>query len=414
MAEVTAMRNNALPYPLYGLPWVETFPLLDADGDPISPSSPDSEVSKNGDTFADCTNEATEIATSSGVCYLSLTGTEMTADKVTVRVQSTGAKTTVLNFAPRKLVSIRAGTSASGGSSTSTIVLDASASEVDDFYNGMIVVAVIDSNTEVRMISDYAGSTQTATVVPDWNVAPDNNDTFTIYNPDGVQIQQANTTHVSSTAQTARNLGLALPAVAPNTNGGLPILSNSGADLGYAVGSVTGAVGGSVGGIGSGGITSASFAAGAINAAAIADGAIDSATFASGTTIPRCTLVDTTTNLTNIVESAFNADTDKYQAKLTVVDDDTGVKDRYGLVFYKNGEPQTSGITSPTLWVYKNDATNLIGTTGSPQALSQVGSTGTYTYEEATNRIATGSLYFARVQATIASSTRTWYQIVGH
>lgn len=207
MAEFTAMRNNALPYPVYGLPYVVTFPLLDADGDPVSPSSPDSEISKNGDTFADCTNEATEIATSSGSCYLSLTGTELTTDVATVQVKSTGAKTTVLTLYPRKLVSIRSGTSASGGVSTSTIVLDASASAIDDFYNGMIVAAVIDGTTEVRMITDYTGSTQTATVTPDWNTAPDNNDTFTVYRPDGVQIQQANTTHLNSTAQTARDIG---------------------------------------------------------------------------------------------------------------------------------------------------------------------------------------------------------------
>lgn len=207
MAEFTASRNNALPYPVYGLPYVVSFPLLDADGDPVSPSSPDSEISKNGDTFADCTNEAVEIASSSGICYLSLTGTEMTADLVTLRIQSTGAKTTVLTLCPRKLVSIRTGTSASGGVSTSTIVFDASASAVDDFYNGMICSAVIDGTTEVRMITDYTGSSNTASVVPDWNTAPDNNDTFTIYRPDGVQVQQANTTHVNSTAQTARDLG---------------------------------------------------------------------------------------------------------------------------------------------------------------------------------------------------------------
>lgn len=203
MAEATGLRNSCLPYPVYGLPYGVAFPLLDADGDPVSPSSPDSEISKNGDTFADCTNEATEIATSSGVCYLLLTGTELTADVVAVRIQSTGAKTTILTLYPRKLVSVRAGTSASGGSSTSTIVLDASAAAVDDYYNGMIVAAVIDSVTEVRVITDYTGSTQTATVTPDWNTAPDNDDTFTIYLPEGVQLQQSNLTYISGAAVSA-------------------------------------------------------------------------------------------------------------------------------------------------------------------------------------------------------------------
>jgi len=190
MAEVTAFRNNALPYPVYGVPYVLKFPLLDADGDPVSPSSPDSEISKNGDEFVDCTNEAVEIATSSGISYLILTGSELSADTIAIIIKSTGAKTTVFTFSPRKLVTIRAGTSASAGSSTSTVVLDASASPIDDFYNGMLALVLIDGNVEARIISDYVGSTQTATVVPDWNVAPDNTDTFIIKLPEGMHVPE--------------------------------------------------------------------------------------------------------------------------------------------------------------------------------------------------------------------------------
>ena len=49
----------------------------------------DSEVSKDGGTMTDCTNEATEIATSSGHYFLDLTATEMNADSVVVQVKST-------------------------------------------------------------------------------------------------------------------------------------------------------------------------------------------------------------------------------------------------------------------------------------------------------------------------------------
>ena len=245
MAEVTGLRNNALPYPVYGAPWGVVFPLLDADGDPIAPSSPDSEKSLNGDTFADCTNEAVEIATSTGICYLLLTAAELTADVVGVRIQSTGAKTTVLALYPRKLVTIRSGTSASGGVATSTIVLDASASAVDDFYNGMLCIATIDSNVECRIISDYTGSTQTATVVPDWNVAPDSDDTFVIKLPEGVQVNQSNLTAIAGNTTNGTNLGTAasnysatrglsgtaLPAAAADAAGGLPISDAGGLDL---------------------------------------------------------------------------------------------------------------------------------------------------------------------------------------
>ena len=146
MAEVTGLRNNALNFPVYGAPWGVSFPILDADGDLVTGATAlDSEISKNGDTFTDCTNEATEIATSSGTYYLLLTGTEMTAEVITIilKTSTSGAKTTVLTLYPRKMVSIRAGTSAGGA--TGYITLDSGASAVDDFYKGALCIAVIDT-----------------------------------------------------------------------------------------------------------------------------------------------------------------------------------------------------------------------------------------------------------------------------
>ncbi len=81
-----------------------TFPLYDADGDPvIGAAALDSEVSKDAGAFADCTNEATEIGTS-GIYYLDLTSTEMNADTVAIRVQTStvGAKTTVIILYPQE------------------------------------------------------------------------------------------------------------------------------------------------------------------------------------------------------------------------------------------------------------------------------------------------------------------------
>lgn len=206
MAEVTGMRNNALPYPVYGLPFVVVAPLLDADGDPVSPSSPDSERSLNGDTFADCTNEVTEIATSSGICYLLLTAAEMTADIVTVRIQSTGAKTTVLTLYPRKLVTLSSGT-CQGSNDTGDVQLAAGDSAIDDYYNGCIIAVVVDSTTEVRLINDYVGSTKVAEVAPAFVTAqPDSNDTYTVYLPEGRHVVPANATHVAGTAQTAGDI----------------------------------------------------------------------------------------------------------------------------------------------------------------------------------------------------------------
>ena len=76
------------------------FPILDADGDPVSGAADlDSEVSIDGGAFADCTNEAVEIGTS-GIYYLDLTADETNGDVICVQVKTTtsGAKTTVLVF----------------------------------------------------------------------------------------------------------------------------------------------------------------------------------------------------------------------------------------------------------------------------------------------------------------------------
>ena len=109
-------------------------------------------------------------------------------------------------------------------------------------------------------------------------------------------------------------------------------------------------------------------------------------------------------------QAELNADLDSYQAKVILVDDDTGTSDRYTTVWFKNGEPVTSGITSPTIQVIKaSDGTDLVASV----AMTEVGSLGIYKHVETTNRIVSGDDYFAKVQATIASATRTWFQQVG-
>lgn len=95
--------TDALPIARKNVAYRAIFPILDADGDLVTGAAGlDSEVSKDQGAFADCTNEATEIATSSGMYYLDLTSTEMDADcvAVIVKTSTSGAKTTPLVFYP--------------------------------------------------------------------------------------------------------------------------------------------------------------------------------------------------------------------------------------------------------------------------------------------------------------------------
>lgn len=110
--------TDAKPVPQKNVAYRITFPILDADGDLVTGATGlDSEVSKDGGTFADCTNEATEIATNSGMYYLDLTSTEMNADTVAVIVKtsSTGAKTTPIVMYPEEAGDIRVNVTAYGG-----------------------------------------------------------------------------------------------------------------------------------------------------------------------------------------------------------------------------------------------------------------------------------------------------------
>jgi hypothetical protein len=118
---------------------------------------------------------------------------------------------------------------------------------------------------------------------------------------------EVNTTHLAGTAQTAGDIGSQVAAVKTKTDylpsatagsaGGVFIAGSNAAtsiataltanitgNLSGSVGSVTGAVGsvtGAVGSVGSGGITSATFASGAITAAAIAADAIGASELAA-------------------------------------------------------------------------------------------------------------------------------------
>jgi hypothetical protein len=95
--------SDAVPFPVKGRAYRITFPILDADGDLVTgAASLDSEVSKDGAAFTDCSNEATEIATASGVYYLDLTAAEMTANTVAVIIKTgtAGAKTTLIVLNP--------------------------------------------------------------------------------------------------------------------------------------------------------------------------------------------------------------------------------------------------------------------------------------------------------------------------
>lgn len=179
--------SDARPVPFRNVAYRLTFPLLDADGDPVTgASSPDSEVSKDGGTFADCTNEATEIATSSGVYFLDLTASEMDADTVAVIVKSGNAKTGVFVLYPEQAgditpLVIRRGTA--GGIGAGQITLAAETAPGTDFFKGCWVF-ITSASTGANQLRVCTTSTNAnppvLTLDENWAVTPTGTITYIV------------------------------------------------------------------------------------------------------------------------------------------------------------------------------------------------------------------------------------------
>lgn len=205
--------TDARPIPIKNTAYRITFPILDADGDLVTGAAGlDSEVSKDAGTFADCTNEATEIATASGMYYLDLTSTEMNADcvAVIVKTSTSGAKTTPIVLYPQSagaikvdLQSINAdatsaaslakttraigrGTCTTGGSTTSIVTSAFTPSgSVADKFKGRIVTFDADTTTANLQGQSTDITANTSAANPTFTVsalttAPASGDTFSV------------------------------------------------------------------------------------------------------------------------------------------------------------------------------------------------------------------------------------------
>ena len=201
----THFSHGALPFPVRAGKFTLPLVFLDADGDPISPGTLDSEISKDGGAFSDCSNEVTYVG--NGFGYLTLTETEMDCSVagVVVKGDTVGYKNTVATISPRVLPPVHSGTAVSIPSSTS-ITLAATANAITgSAYTGLLVR--INSATagagQVRVITDYVAGTQVATISPAWESDPTGTVTYDILRPESIGYQNANVIAWAGTAVAA-------------------------------------------------------------------------------------------------------------------------------------------------------------------------------------------------------------------
>jgi len=103
--------TDARPVPLKNTAYRHYFCIRKNDGTIITSwDTPDSELSLDGGTMSDATNEAMEIATNSGCGYIDLTAPEMDYDSVVLKVTvaNTDAVPYVVTFFPEEAGDIRA------------------------------------------------------------------------------------------------------------------------------------------------------------------------------------------------------------------------------------------------------------------------------------------------------------------
>jgi hypothetical protein len=136
-ARLFALKNTAFRV---------TFPIYDNTGALVTGAAGlDSEVSIDGGTFVDCTNEATEIATSSGIYYLDLVAGEMNGDTIAVLVKTstTDAKTTVLIFYPTVISTAALGVNLVSAAADSINASVLAADAVAEIQSGLATAAAL-------------------------------------------------------------------------------------------------------------------------------------------------------------------------------------------------------------------------------------------------------------------------------
>lgn len=225
--------TDALPIPKKNTAYRHYFCIRKDDGSLITNwTGADTEISQDGGTMADATNEATEIATTSGCGYIDLTAGEMNYDSIVVKVTVTNANAIpyVVALFPEESGDIRVDVTEWDGTALSTtdptdavtlangahggaaasitlssytnfqgsagpdlnILLAAeitsvtnqttyvltSGSDKDDAYNNQMVIVYDDSNSDypsIHSVVDYVGSTKTLTIseAPNFTVGAD-------------------------------------------------------------------------------------------------------------------------------------------------------------------------------------------------------------------------------------------------
>ena len=117
------------------------------------------------------------------------------------------AELQAVSDAYRNLAADQTGTAQGGGTGNNQIQLATSASSTDDIYNGKTVIILSGTGSgQERTISDYVGSTRTATVSSNWTTNPNNTSVYEINEAAAVRLCNAGVGIFSGDAANLKSL----------------------------------------------------------------------------------------------------------------------------------------------------------------------------------------------------------------
>lgn len=184
--------HAALPYPIKKARYSIAVPYLDADGDPTDPTTPDTEISKDAGSYADCAEEVTTITGSNGSGYITLTGAELDCSVAFVCAKvASGPKATLATLYPRVLAIVGSGTlsagSAGGGTLGTLLKYDVTGCFIRT-TGGTGGGGTGGANNQARRIITYNTTTGAFTVEPNWETTPSTDTTYDVLLPEGVTL----------------------------------------------------------------------------------------------------------------------------------------------------------------------------------------------------------------------------------
>lgn len=303
--------TDATPLPLKNTALRITFPLWLTTGLVNSGAAGlDSEVSIDGGTFTDCTNEATEIATASGTYYLDLTSGEMNGDTIAIQTKSSTtnaitAKTIIYPSSGSKFQvnATQVGSQTASASGTVTFPSSIGTSTLTQTQVSGGAYALNSSSFSFSSSLDFT-TTQKAATLARVTLA----DTLTTYTGNTVQTGDS-FARIGSTGSGLTSLAPSSTALSTATWTGT-LATNIGTTNSTVATNLDAAVTSRMATyVQPTGFLAANFTTGipVSGTVTLTNGSIATATFAAGATIPRVTLADTVTTVTGLTASNLDA-----------------------------------------------------------------------------------------------------------